>query len=212
MDYRHQFLHGRSGGPPPGKVVCVGRNYADHARELDNDIPAEPLLFIKPASAIVPFMPTLIIPGRFGDIDYETEMTVLVGDKTTIAGVGIGLDLTRRELQRELKQKGHPWERAKAFDGSAVLSPFVPFDDQIDLQRLSLRLWRNGECVQDGNTGDMLFPVAPLLTKISDVFSLYPGDVIMTGTPAGVGRLAHGDALIAELDNLVRVETRVAIQ
>ncbi len=220
MAYRPVFSDGRTTGFPLGKVVCVGRNYADHARELNNAVPEQPLLFLKPASAVIPFGDTLNIPRRFANPHYETEMTVLIGrdlcccNETealqAIAGLGIGLDLTLREVQNQLKDKGHPWERAKAFDGSCVLSPFARFSDNIELQNLAVRLWRNGESAQDGNTGQMLFPVLGLLCEISQTFSLQPGDVVMTGTPKGVGQLLDGDLLRAELADLVCVESRVA--
>jgi 2-keto-4-pentenoate hydratase/2-oxohepta-3-ene-1,7-dioic acid hydratase in catechol pathway len=220
MAYRHIFADGRAADVPLGKVVCVGRNYADHARELNNAVPEQPLLFLKPASAVIPFGDTLNIPRRFANPHYETEMTVLIGRDLccctevealkAIAGLGVGLDLTLREVQNQLKDKGYPWERAKAFDGSCVLSPFAPFIEGIELQNLAVRLWRNGESAQDGNTGQMLFPVLGLLCEISQTFSLQPGDVVMTGTPKGVGQLENGDLLRAELDNLVSVQSRVA--
>ena len=204
---------------PLGKVVCVGRNYADHARELNNAIPDAPLLFIKPSSAVVPFG-DLTLSERFETPHYETEMTVLIGRKlcccsresayAAIAGLGIGLDLTLRELQTELKHKGHPWERAKAFDGSCVLSAFKAFDKGIDLQNLTIRLWRNDDLVQNDQTGQMLFPVVDLLVEISRTFTLEPGDVVMTGTPKGVGQLRDGDQLKAELGGLVCVESTLS--
>lgn len=217
--YCHSFTDGSS--PPwlPGKVVCVGRNYADHAAELNNPLPEQPLLFLKPATAMVPFSGTLALASRRGQHHFETEMTLLIGQPLTncsstealtgIAGVGIGLDLTLRQLQDDLKEKRHPWERAKAFDGSCVLSPFVRSPGNFGLQALSLRLWQNQVLVQDGNTADMLFPVAALLEEITKTFSLMPGDVVMTGTPKGVGPLAGGDVLKAELDSLVSAEANV---
>lgn len=221
MTYRHLFTSGQGADLPLGKVVCVGRNYADHALELNNPVPEQPLLFIKPATAVIPFTDTLAIARRFANPHYEKEMTVLIGKPlcccdeaaaaSAIAGLGIGLDLTLRELQNELKQQGYPWERAKAFDGSCVLSPFAPFAGDADLQNLNLRLWRNKQCVQDGNTSLMLFPVLALLGEISRVFTLQPGDVVMTGTPKGVGQLQDGDLLVAELAELVRVESRVVM-
>ena len=222
MLYRHRFRDGQSPDWPVGKVVCVGRNYADHASELNNPVPEQPLLFIKPASAVIPFAGKLVIPRRVENPHYETEMTLLIDRNLSccdesealsgIAGLGIGLDLTLRALQSELKAKGHPWERAKAFDGSCVLSSFVPYLPGIDLQGLDIRLWRNSRCVQDGNTRQMLFPVLPLLCEISRVFSLQAGDVVMTGTPKGVGPLENGDRLVAELDDLVSESCTVVFQ
>ena len=207
---------------PPGKAVCVGRNYADHAAELDNPLPEEPLLFIKPATAMAAFAGQLRLAARLGSHHYETEMTLLIGRRlyccgaeegvAAIAGIGVGLDLTLRDTQNRLKAQGHPWERAKAFDGSCVLSPFVPPPPGTDLHSLSLRLWRNGVLVQNGNTGEMLYPVARLLQDISRVFTLTPGDVVMTGTPKGVGQLHPDDKLVAELGTLVTAEATVIFE
>lgn len=217
--YSHRFADGCRAPWPPGKAVCVGRNYADHAAELNNPVPDVPLLFIKPATAMVAFSGSLHLPRRFGSHHYETEMTLLIGKplcccteeeaREAIAGVGVGLDLTLRELQNSLKAKGHPWERAKAFDGSCVLSGFAVPGSSVDFQNLDIRLWRNGALAQDGNTGQMLFPVLPLLCEISRSFTLLPGDVVMTGTPRGVGELQNGDTLAAELGTLVTANATV---
>ncbi len=217
--YRHQLVTGDLIPHHPTKVVCVGRNYAAHAREMDNEVPEAPLLFIKPATAIRPFATTLPLAARFGSHHYETEMTLLIGATLTCAsparareavvGIGIGLDLTRRDLQRELRQRGEPWERAKAFDGACILSPFAPCDPSLKLQDQRIRLWRNGALAQDGHSADMLFSARDLLVEISHTFTLLPGDVVMTGTPEGVGPLEHGDELEATLENRVRATTRV---
>jgi len=200
----------------------VGRNYADHAAELNNPLPDQPLLFLKPSTAMIGFSDSLALVARRGEHHFETEMTLLIGRPlrccnqteamAAIAGVGVGLDLTLRGLQNELKGKGHPWERAKAFDGSCVLSPFARMTDDLRLQNLSFRLWKNNELVQEGNTSDMLFPVLSLIEEITQTFSLMPGDVIMTGTPKGVGPLAAGDILQAELDSLMTVKTKVRVE
>ena len=211
-----------TGAEQVGKVVCVGRNYADHARELNNPVPEQPLLFIKPATAVVHFEGEIQLPPRFATPHFETEMAILIGRQlccatdsqalAAIAGVGVGLDLTLRDVQNQLKSQGHPWERAKAFDGSCVLSAFAPFHPGIDLQQQQVRLWRNGELVQDGNTAAMVFPVVALLCDISNAFSLQPGDVVLTGTPAGVGALADGDNLVAAVGDLVRAQAQVRVQ
>lgn len=218
-NYRHLFANGLSVPWPAGKAVCVGRNYSDHIVELNNDVPTEPILFIKPTTAMVSFSGFIKLARRFGIHHYETEMTLLIGKKLqccnekeardAIAGVGVGLDLTLRSLQNSLKAKGHPWERAKAFDGSCVLSRFVILDNTLDLQNIKLCLWRNDELVQNTNTGQMLFPVLTLLCDISRTFTLMPGDIVMTGTPRGVGELLAGDKLKAELDSLITEETIV---
>ncbi|HLS99193.1 MAG: fumarylacetoacetate hydrolase family protein [Porticoccaceae bacterium] len=216
--YRHRFIDGRPFLRGPGKVVCVGRNYAAHARELGNPIPDEPLLFIKPATALVALEQPLVIARRFQPCHYETEISVLIGKTLTeaapdaareaIAGIGVALDLTLRELQDRLKAEGQPWEKAKAFDGSCGLSPFVPAGG-LDLDAIHLRLVRNGVEAQHGDSGQMLFPILDLLCRISAYFTLVPGDVVLTGTPEGVGALADGDSLRAELPGLLAVDTTV---
>ncbi|NIB42732.1 fumarylacetoacetate hydrolase family protein [Pseudomaricurvus alkylphenolicus] len=217
MTYQHQWQDGSPMAWSPGKVVCVGRNYADHARELNNPVPAEPLLFIKPASALVPLAEPIELPRERGDCHIETEMSLLIGSPLSragedealeaIAGVGIGFDLTLRELQSKLKQKGHPWELAKAFDGSCPLSVFVR-PEGLDWGSVQLQLIRNGQLQQNGNSAAMITPVASLLSYISQHFSLQPGDVVLTGTPAGVGPLSVGDQLQVKLDDRLEVTTR----
>jgi 2-keto-4-pentenoate hydratase/2-oxohepta-3-ene-1,7-dioic acid hydratase in catechol pathway len=196
---------------PIGKVVCVGRNYAAHAAELGNDIPTRPILFIKPASSIVtldtPIM-SAVTDSRRGNsysVHYEAELCVQLGSdlkkatleqvKAAISGVTLGLDLTLRDLQSELKEKGHPWERAKSFDGACVLGEWVSPEAFEDFSNVKYQLLINKKLVQDGDTALMLFPVYELLVEISHAFSLQAGDVIMTGTPSGVGELEFGDAL-----------------
>ena len=216
--YQHQFLDGSHFPHALGKIVCVGRNYADHAKELNNPIPKQALLFIKPATAAVALEQPIAIPAGQGACHHELEMAVLIGRELSaaaevdslhaIAGIGLGIDLTLRDIQSTLKEKGQPWERAKAFDGSCPLSVFVEAGDR-DIQQLELKLWRNGELQQQGNTRDMLIPVSRLLSEISQCFTLLPGDVVMTGTPAGVGPLQSGDRLKLELADLLQLETTV---
>jgi len=218
MNYKHQWLTGETFLHPLGKIVCVGRNYAEHAKELNNPIPKSPVLFIKPSTAAVAMEQPFAIPTDQGVCHHELEMTVLINQpltratkeqaKSAIAGLGLGLDLTLREVQEGLKQKSHPWERSKAFDGSCPLSQFSIYDGR-DLQNIELTLIRNGEVQQQGNSCDMLFPVIDLLVEISHSFTLLPGDVVLTGTPAGVGPLYEGDSLSAKLGDLVVVETGV---
>jgi len=222
LKYRHQLSSDITCTDHLGKIVCVGRNYADHAKELNNPIPNEPLLFIKPATAAVSMLDTVTIPEGRGACHHELEMAVLIGTElsaktaamqdedilSSIAGVGLALDLTLRDVQDELKEKGQPWERAKAFDGSCPLSNFVGVDG-VDLQDLPIQLYRNGQLQQLGNTVDMLFSVINLLRDISSIFTLLPGDVVLTGTPAGVGPLLKGDKLKGTLDSLICVETLV---
>jgi 2-keto-4-pentenoate hydratase/2-oxohepta-3-ene-1,7-dioic acid hydratase in catechol pathway len=216
-------LHGKPFAHALGKIVCVGRNYAAHAAELNNPIPAAPILFMKPASAACDFTQPLRIPRDRGSVHHETELAVLIGAdlrnadaqqaRAAVAGIGIALDLTLRDVQDKLKKDGQPWERAKAFDGAYPVSPFIS-PAQIDLQNLSVQLYRNDKLQQDGNTSQMLFGAIDLIVEISKIFSLQAGDIVSTGTPAGVGPLVSGDKLIALLgkDNpgdLLRVETEV---
>lgn len=220
MSYQHQYVDGTRIHFPVGKLVCVGRNYAEHAKELNNPVPSEPLLFIKPASAAVPLLGGFAIPQERGGVHYETEIAVLIGKPLSrkpsdeeildaLSGFGVALDLTLRDVQNKLKEKGHPWEIAKAFDGACPLSPFVPADAVADLADIGVRLTLNGEVRQDGNSRDMLTPILELIRYISGHFSLQPGDVVLTGTPAGVGPLAQGDQLSVELPGLCRFDTSV---
>ena len=219
--YRHRYTCSSECDLPLGKIVCVGRNYAAHAAELDNPIPEEPLLFIKPATAAVPMAEPIHLPAGRGSCHFEGELALLIGERLTsanpadvpgaIAGLGLALDLTLRELQSKLKTDGHPWEKAKAFDGACPLSPFVKLDWLPDWDALTFTLWLNNEIRQRGKTAHMLTPILDLTAYISSYFTLEPGDVILTGTPAGVGELLHGDRLILQLEeDWLRVETRVA--
>jgi len=204
---------------PLGKLVCVGRNYAEHAAELNNPIPEQPLLFIKPATSAVVLQEPVHLPKDVGDVHYETEIALLIGSPLTkakpeaaleaVVGVGLALDLTLRDLQTELKKQGHPWERAKAWDGACPLSDFVPVAEVEDWQELELSLAINGIEKQRGKAKQMLTPIAELLSHISQTFTLLPGDVVITGTPAGVGKLTTGDQLNVQLTNLIQVTTKV---
>lgn len=210
MKYQHT-LNGQTLDLPLGKVVCVGRNYADHARELNNPVPTSPILFIKPATAVVPFAGNLNIPKTQGECHHELEMSVLIGKplqaateaevKDAILGFGLGLDLTLRDLQSRLKEKSHPWEIAKSFDGACPLSEFMAAAEVREPQNTALSLSVNGSVRQQGNTSDMITPLYQLIAFMSQHFSLRPGDVILTGTPAGVAALNVGDQLRAELGN-----------
>ncbi|MDC7832178.1 MULTISPECIES: fumarylacetoacetate hydrolase family protein [Pseudomonas] len=220
MAYQHQYLDGTKIHFPLGKVVCIGRNYAEHAKELNNPVPTEPLLFIKPASCVVPVAEGFAIPTDQGSVHYEAEIAVLIGKplskkpspeevRDALSGFAPALDLTLRDVQSRLKEKGYPWEIAKSFDGACVLAPFVPGDAFEDLADIPVRLTINGEVRQDGNSRDMLNPILPLIQTIAGHFSLQPGDVILTGTPVGVGPLNVGDQLVLELPDVSRFETRV---
>ena len=222
MRYQHQYLDGSSFPHALGKVVCVGRNYAEHAKELNNPIPSEPLLFIKPATSAVALADGIRLPRGRGAVHYETEIALLIGTPLggvvsaeeagqAIAGVGLALDLTLRELQDQLKGKGHPWERAKAFDGACPLSPFAPLEQAPALTDLPLQLHINGELRQQGNSAEMITPIIALLQHIAGVFTLLPGDVVITGTPAGVGVLQPGDQLQLGIPGLMQHSTHIIV-
>ncbi|MDK1290668.1 fumarylacetoacetate hydrolase family protein [Pseudoalteromonas umbrosa] len=216
--YQHKWVSGDAISFPVGKAVCIGRNYVAHAQELNNPIPESPLLFIKPASAFCDLVPAFTINEQFGEHHYEAELVLLVGETITahtqeplshICGIGLGLDLTLRDLQSQLKAQGHPWERAKAFDGSACLSTFVPVKE-LDLAKpLEFKFWQNGQLKQHGETDKMIFKLNHLLQEITRYFTLQPGDIVMTGTPQGVGKLDVGDLLTLQLGDYEHVQSQV---
>lgn len=191
----------------PSKIVCIGRNYAAHIDELKNETPSEPVIFIKPNSSIS----KEIYFNQRDPVDYEGELVFLI-IKGEIAGVGSGLDLTKRQLQARLKEKGLPWERAKAFDNSAVLSPFVNFDG--DLSTLSIQLFLNDELVQSAGYDLMLNKPEDILLEIKGFLTLEDGDLIMTGTPKGVGKIQPGDRFLAKVfsDDTLLQETTWTVQ
>jgi len=200
VNYRHKALDGIDIELPVGKVVCVGRNYLEHIKELNNDVPKAPLLFMKPQTALTS---EANLHYQTRDLHYETEVALLIGKAMTnvvaadvwshIWGYGLALDLTKRELQSQLKEKGHPWELAKAFDDSCPISPFIKLSGP--LQDLEFSLSINGQKRQQGNTNHMMMPIPQLLEYMTKHFSLLPGDVVLTGTPQGVGQLQNGDQL-----------------
>jgi len=220
MSYQHQYVDGTRIHFPLGKVVCVGRNYAEHAKELNNPIPTEPLLFIKPGSCVVPADGGFKIPEGRGSVHYEAEIAVLLGKPLSaaataedvldaISGYAPALDLTLRDLQSKLKDKGLPWELAKCFDGACVLPPFVSPGAFADVNDIPIRLTINGEVRQDGSSAMMLNPIVAIIQHMAAQFSLQAGDVILTGTPAGVGPFEAGDELVLELPGVSRFESRV---
>lgn len=190
----------------PSKIVCVGRSYADHAKELGNAIPDRPVLFIKPPSALGSLDAGIEWNPEWGNCHYECELSLRI-DRTlskendpvkalqAVGAVTLGLDLTLRDLQDELKKKGQPWERAKAFDGSCVLADWVDVAEVKDWKDVHYTFQVNDELRQKGDTSLLIFDIATLLADISQVFTLEPGDVVMTGTPAGVAALQSGDQL-----------------
>lgn len=218
--YQHLSIDNGEVSLPSGKVVCVGRNYLDHIHELNNAIPDEPLLFMKPSTALCTMHQNIAIPSGQGECHNEVEVAILIGSQLSHAdelevqnglwGVGIALDLTLRDKQTQLKEKGQPWEMAKAFDGSCPVSQFVPLDKIGDLNQLAFSLSVNGEIRQQGHTKMMMRSTLSLISYISHYFTLLPGDIVLTGTPAGVGPLRMGDQLELMLDDYFSVKTQVS--
>ena len=201
------------------KIICIGRNYADHARELKNDIPAEPVIFMKPDSALITGNRPFYLPEFSTDMHYETELVVRIHKlgrhieerfaHKYYADITVGIDFTARDVQQRLKSQGLPWELAKAFDGSAVLGDWVSLGDR-NIQDLHFHLEKNGKTVQQGHTVDMLFKVNQIISFVSKYFTLKIGDLIYTGTPVGVGKVDIGDRLSGFLEGqeLFRCEVK----
>jgi 2-keto-4-pentenoate hydratase/2-oxohepta-3-ene-1,7-dioic acid hydratase in catechol pathway len=198
-----------------GKIVCLARNYAEHARELGNETPAAPVLFMKPATSVIGDGEAVRIPAFSEECHYEVELALLIGRECRsvsteqameyVAGYGTAIDMTLRDVQSALKSKGLPWEIAKGFDTACPLSDFVPATAVADPHTLHLRLSVNGALHQDGCSRDMIHRVPQIIAHISAIFTLQPGDVILTGTPAGVGRVVAGDVMEAEIEGVGRL-------
>lgn len=200
---------------PIGKIICVGRNYAEHAKELGNELPDKPVLFLKPASALIYSSEEIIHPSFGNELHHEVELVLLIGEKVknantvqaekAIIGYGVGLDMTLRDIQDGLKKKGHPWTLAKCFDTSAVISDFILKKDyQLKLyEKLELKV--NGVVKQSDTLKSMVFNPAEIVEYISSVMSLEKGDLIFTGTPAGVGKVSSGDTLDARLGDIAEI-------
>ncbi len=193
------------------KIIAIGRNYAAHAKELGNEIPAEPIIFHKPQSAILKNKMPFVIPAFDDRIEYEVELILKIcrnGKNIKIEdaqnyykSIGLGIDFTARDVQQKCKENGWPWEIAKSFDGSAPISPFYPLSEFDDIHNLPFSLKKNGETVQTGNSNQMIFSFERLISYISIYFTLNIGDIIFTGTPTGVGQVKEGDFLEAFIAN-----------
>ena len=187
------------------KIICIGRNYADHISELNNERPTEPVIFLKPDSSILPNKNPFVIPAFSNDIHHEVEILVKickVGKHIDAKfahkyyeEIGLGIDFTARDVQNKLKEKSLPWEKAKAFDHSAVIGKFVSKNDFTSLDNINFELKSNGTSVQEGNTSLMLWKIDELIAYVSQYFTLKIGDIIFTGTPKGVAKVAEGDVL-----------------
>jgi len=193
------------------KIICIGRNYVAHAKELNNELPTEPVIFMKPDSALLRNNDPFYIPDWSNDLHHEVELIVRINKlgksiekefaPRYYTEVGLGIDFTARDVQNKLKDKGLPWEKAKAFDHSAVIcKEFVPVNELPDRNSINFRLDINGKTVQEGNTSLMIFSIDELISQISKYFTLKIGDLIYTGTPAGVGPVAISDRLEGYLE------------
>ena len=207
------------------KIICIGRNYIDHAKELSNPVPERPLVFMKPPSALLVNEKPFYIPEFTQEVHYELEVVLKICKNGRhvqpefasgyYQEVSLGIDFTARDVQSDLKRKGHPWEIAKGFDHSAVLGRWVPLKDVLQQGNIEFRLEKNGETVQHGNTRDLIFSFNYLVEYVSRYFKLQMGDLIFTGTPAGVGPVQIGDLLEGfihkndgSIERLLRCEVR----
>lgn len=200
------------------KIICIGRNYSEHIKELNNETPDEPVIFIKPDSALLRNNAPFFIPDFSNEIHHEVELVIKINKlgkhipvefaKDYYTEIGLGIDFTARDLQSTLKVKGLPWEKAKGFDHSAVISKFIP-SQNFDLDDLSFSLVKNGSLVQAGNTKQMIHSIDEIIAHISQYFTLKIGDYIFTGTPAGVGKVNTNDHLIGKIEDQVMFNFRV---
>ena len=202
------------------KIICIGRNYADHAKELGNEIPEEPVIFMKPKSALLQTHTPFYYPEFTNELHYECELVLRVSKNGKYIqerhasnyynGITVGIDFTARDIQEECKKKGLPWEKAKAFDNSAAVGKFIDITPEFKKNNVNFSLKMNKEEVQKGNSGQMIFNFESIIAHISNYFSLNIGDLIFTGTPAGVGECVVGDELEAFLEgqSLLSVEVK----
>ena len=200
------------------KIICIGRNYAKHIEELENERPENPVVFLKPDSAILPKNNPFFLPPFSNDVHYEVEVLVKINKvgkhiASRFASkyydeIGLGIDFTARDIQAQCKEKGLPWEKAKAFDGSAIVGEFYP-KSEFDLENLSFQLLKNEHIVQDGNTQAMLWKIDELISYVSQYFTLKKGDILFTGTPAGVGKVVENDELEGIIEGRSSFKIRV---
>jgi len=206
------------------KIVCVGKNYAAHAAEMNTPVPTEPLLFIKPWTALSEMSGEFSIPTDKGSVHHELEIAFMIGETLTnaseddvrkgISGIGLALDLTLRDVQTKLKKKGFPWEKCKGFDSSCPIKMLPMTGEVIDFDAIEFSLIRNGKLQQEGISKQMVFSTLPLISYMSNWFTLNEGDIILTGTPEGVGPLESGDELVSSLSiagkDLMQLESKVS--
>ena len=193
------------------KIICIGRNYKDHAKELENNIPNDPLFFLKPDTAVQPKGHPFFIPDFSNDVHYEVELVLKIQKSGKYieekfahkyySKIGLGIDFTARDIQNKCKSQGLPWEKAKGFDGSAQISKKFIEKTELELDNISFRLEKNGEIVQSGNSSEMIFNFDKIISYISRFYTLKIGDLIYTGTPSGVGKVIAGDELTGFITN-----------
>jgi len=200
------------------KIICIGRNYSEHIKELNNETPDEPVIFIKPDSALLRNNAPFFIPDFSNDIHHEVELVIKINKlgkhipvefaKDYYTEIGLGIDFTARDVQSKLKEKGLPWEKAKGFDHSAVISKFIPIQNY-NLSDLNFSLTKNDTLVQEGNTKQMIHKIDEIIANVSQYFTLKIGDYIFTGTPAGVGNVNTNDHLVGKIEDQVMFDFRV---
>lgn len=196
----------------PGKLICVGRNYAEHAREMNSALPTVPMLFLKPASALIPDGGTVVLPAMSQDVHHEVELVALIGKRArnvpveqardVVVALAVGLDMTARDLQQAAKESGHPWSVAKGFDTFAPLGWLTAVTEDMYPLSMDISLTVNGDLRQSGHTSDMIFSLDDVIAYASTIFTLEPGDLIFTGTPSGVAAVHTGDRLEARAGHL----------
>lgn len=204
---------------PVTKVLCIGRNYVKHAAEMKSAVPEQPMVFLKPPSALIRSGDTVVLPPQSHNVHHEVELVAVIGkggkniDEAEaldhVAAYAVGLDMTARDIQQAAKDRRHPWSVAKGFDTFAPLGSLTPASEIANPQDLQIQLTVNGEVRQDGHTRDMVFSVAHLVAYCSQIFTLTPGDLLYTGTPDGVGPVEDGDALEATVRGLAPLRVRV---
>jgi acylpyruvate hydrolase len=203
----------------PGKIVCIGQNYHAHIKELKSEVPTEPVIFLKPSSALIANGEQIVLPPDIGRVDYEGELAIIIGRRTKhvasnealryVEAAAVFNDVTARDVQSKARKSGLPWSLAKGMDTFAPMSQPRPIGDIPDLGALTVRTRLNGELRQDGRTADMIFPLEELIAYISKFMVLEPGDVIATGTPEGVGPIKGGDLVEIEIEGVGRLTNKV---
>ena len=202
-----------------GKIVCVGRNYDEHIREMSAEKTSDPVLFLKPATSILNEGKPIVLPSYSNEVHHEIELAFLISQEAKsinsdnwekiVAGAAIALDLTLRDYQSIAKKKGLPWSVSKGFDAACPIGSFVPLENIDNINELEIKLFVNDHLRQSGNTNQMIFPPGKLLEYISSIFTLEPGDIILTGTPSGVGPLQSGDKIKGVIENVGEINFKV---